>query len=405
MVSGVTNRSSAKDIESSIEERESLTLTSKPDPDETVSPSYSRRPERPERSSLTQAATRIISFVVLVTLSVGTQTFFKLSQRGGKYEYNTVSAMTVVEGIKLTIAVSQLMYEQKWSVDACKQLFVGVTKNVYFAYLFLAVSYAGYNQLIFAVMKIADPGTFSLFKSLTPAIVSLMNWAAFGSWLTRAQFYCLFIQIFGIIPIAVSSSSGGDSKLQFGLDGLLLMIFTLALGSFNTVYNAATIKDQSAKHPVQVQNAILYSFGFITNLFVFFFTMKPDDNSFFYGYNHASVIILLFLNSTVGVTISFVYKFGDAVLKTLSQPMSSSILVFISYLFFSMPLDIVKAAGAGVVVISTLLYLELPMPPKKEELLSNEKENNGDSRRCANIRLAVVCLVLFIFAAWARSAL
>lgn len=80
------------------------------------------------------------------------------------------------------------------------------------------------------------------------------------------------------------------------------------------------------------------------------------------------VIMLLLLNSTAGVIISFVHKYGDAALKTLAQPISSSLLVFIlSYVFFDLSLDIVKASGAGVVILSTLLYIDLPPQNSNED--------------------------------------
>jgi len=57
-----------------------------------------------------------------------------------------------------------------------------------------------------------------------------------------------------------------------------------------------------------------------------------------------------------------VYKYGDAVLKTLSQPVVSAVLVFLSNILFGVPLDIVKLSGAGTVILSTMLYLKLPPP-------------------------------------------
>lgn len=101
----------------------------------------------------------------------------------------------------------------------------------------------------------------------------------------------------------------------------------------------------------------------------YLFSMSPSDESFFFGYNNINVIVLLFLNSTIGITISFVYKHGDAVLKTLSQPVVSAVLLFLSNILFDAPLDIIKISGAGSVIISTMLYLKLP--PPEETNVSN----------------------------------
>jgi len=144
-------------------------------------------------------------------------------------------------------------------------------------------------------------------------------------------------------------------------------VVTMAVSPWHTPSYTAVVKRVSKSTPVYVQNSILYGTGFIFNYLLYIFTRTPERSHFFSGYNNIGVIMLLCLNSTVGIIISFVYKYGDALLKTLAQPMSSSLLVFISYIFFGLPLDMVKASGAGVVIISTLLYIDLPSQISKQE--------------------------------------
>ena len=304
-------------------------------------------------------------FLILVVQSIGTQTYFKLSQRGGKYEYNTMSAMFIVELFKLFISLIQLLVANNGNIQGVKSNFKGVAKRLYMAYLFLALSYAVYNQLIFYVMRLVDPGTFTLFKSLMPAVVALMNFIAFQKKLTISQMYCVLIQIFGIIPVTVSTNSNGVVELTYGVQSIIVLTATITFGAFNTVYNASVVKKESGNYPIAVQNSILYTGGCFFNLFFYFATMKSDDESFFYGYNNINVLVLLFFNSTIGVTISLVYKYGDAVLKTLSQPVVSSVLLFLSNILFDAPLDIVKISGAGSVIASTMLYLKLPAAPEE----------------------------------------
>lgn len=130
---------------------------------------------------------RILAFFALVFLGVTTQVAFKLSQRDGKYEYNTMSAMTVVEGIKLCMSLVQHLNNHGNSIHQACQDFGNVHGGTYLTYFLLAASYAVYNQLIFAVMCIAEPGTFSLLKSFSPAMVSVMNCSMFGEALTQNQ--------------------------------------------------------------------------------------------------------------------------------------------------------------------------------------------------------------------------
>lgn len=273
-----------------------------------------------------------------------------------------MSAMAVSEGFKLGISLSQLMVDKRGSVAGCKAALLSVHKRVYLAYVLLAFSYAAYNQVIFYVMKLVDPGTFSLFKSLTPAAVGLLNFLSFGRMMTLAQVLCIFITIFGIVPVVASTDASGKVEFTYGTQSLIVMTATILFGSFNTVYNASVVKKESSNYPLNVQNSILYFFGTVINLFMYF-SSNTSESKFFDGYGNIKVIVLIFLNSTVGITISMVYKYGDAILKTLSQPVVSSVLVVISYFLFGAPLDIVKLSGAGTVIASTMLYLKLPAPP------------------------------------------
>jgi len=279
-----------------------------------------------------------------------------------------VSAVAVSEGIKLGITLTQLMMDNRGNLKECVHAFKGVAKHVYFAYLLLAISYAIYNQTIFYVMKLVDPGTFSLFKSLGPCVVALLDFIAYRKTLTQAQVFCLMIQIFGIIPVtATPNPETGKVQFVYGVKSVIVMTAIIVFAGFNTVYNAGVVKKESANYPMNVMNSILYSAGCLFNLMLYFANKRPGDESFFYGYDNINVLVLLFLNSTVGITISMVYKYGDAVLKTISQPVVSATLLFLSNILFDTPLDIIKISGAGTVILSTMLYMKLPPPQNNDK--------------------------------------
>lgn len=389
---------SDKDEESS-DRLERLDLI--PNEDSSFSTSTAIPASSPEIISLpggvSHASKSVFFFVILVAQSTGTQLFFKLSQRGGKYEYNTMSAMAVVEAGKLAITIGQILLANGGNFKESIESFEAVGRHVYTAYILLALSYAAYNQLIFYVMRLVDPGTFILFKSLTPGVVALLNFFAFGNTLTLAQLYCIIIQICGIIPVTASvNGESGKVDFTFGMYSMVIMSFTIVFGAFNTVYNTQVIKKESANYPMTVQNGILYSGGIVFNLLFYFASKHSGDSSFFYGYNNTNVVVLLILNSTVGVTISMVYKYGDAILKTLCQPVVSSILLFLSKMLFDVPVDLIKISGAGSVVISTLLYLKLPSPPIVQATIAStsQSKNAGVSPSSRKGKLLIKALFL-----------
>lgn len=346
----------------------------------------------------------VFFFVVMVLQSTGAQLFYKLSQKGGKYEYNTLSAMAVVEAGKLAITLGQILLANRWKLKASIKSFEDVSQRVYTAYILLAFSYAVYNQLIFYVMRLVDPGTFTLFKSLTTGVVALLNYVASGETLTLAQLYCIIIQICGIIPMTSSGNrESGNVDFTFGTHSMIIVSFVIVYGAFNTVYNSRVVKKESANYPATVQNGILYSCGLVFNLLFYFLSKHPGDKSFFYGYNNTCVVVLIILNSTVGVTISMVYKFGDAILKTLCQPLVSSLILFLSKMLFDIPVDLIKISGAVSVIFSTLLYLKLLPPPIVQVEIAefhylNKKSNEKSSPPCKLKGLIQVLLLLAGFA-------
>ena len=245
-------------------------------------------------------------------------------------------------------------------------------------------------------MKYVDPGTFSLYKSLIPVVVGAINCLFFHQPLSKTQILCLAIQMLGIIPVITTKGLEGSNSIAYGQRSLLVMVTIILYGSFNTVCNASLIKRESERVPVYVQNSVLYGTGVLVNIFLYFITNSPN-HAFFFGYNNVGVILLLVFNSSAGVIISYVYKHGDAVLKTLAQPVSSSFLVLISYLFFDSTFDIVKASGSGVVIISSLLYLDLPKVDTKEKSITTSKS-------CHFVRVfATFILVLTFLSCFAVS--
>jgi solute carrier family 35 (probable UDP-sugar transporter), member A4 len=342
---------------------------------------------------------RILSFVALTAIAVATQLAFKLSQNSnGQYEYNTQSAMTLVELMKLVISCTLLWHSADSMIPERRNSFFSalrsVPQRVYRNYFYLALSYGVYNQLIFTVMESSiDVGTFSLLKSTTPAIVSGLNWFLLGQPLTSQQALCMIIQCLGIIPVVVSPSTSSSNaqqiQLEFQLGDILLMLFCCGMASLSTVFNAVVIQSET-QTSIHVQNIILYSFGVVVNL-VLYFMIASSQSPFLYGFGQPRVLFLMVLNSFVGLAITMIYKYGDAVLKTLTQPCASSILVFLSYAIFGQSMDVIKAAGAGVVIVDTFLYLKLPNAPPPDLLV---KEGSFNRRKGGLIVAMLLCAQL-----------
>jgi len=107
-----------------------------------------------------------------------------------------------------------------------------------------------------------------------------------------------------------------------------------------------------------------------------YFILRTPNSSIFHGFRNVGVILLLLLNSCVGIAITLLYKYGNVLLKTMTTPVASGVLVFVSYLFFGLSLDIVKTVCAVNVIVDTVLFMNLPAPEQPKSF----KVKNHNSR-------------------------
>ena len=295
-----------------------------------------------------------------------TPTQYKVSQKsGGGYEYNTLSSMAVTEFVKFLMAcyAQRNLYCEKhgeMSASHFYELVVADIKShnensgILRVYIFLGISYAVANQLVFKIMHVADPGIQSLIKSSSPMLVAALDFIMYKKTLSRSQMQCVILLLCGLL--AVTNPPCDNQARTYSFFSFVLMGSNTLISAINAVVNANALKELSMSMPMQ--NMVLYMVGFVANLV--FYVFHSTGMGFFTGFGSISVWVMILLNAVNGLAINAVYKYGDAVLKTFSQPLCSAMLVGLSWAFFGMYLDRVKIAGSVTVIVSTFMYVNLP---------------------------------------------
>lgn len=101
----------------------------------------------------------------------------------------------------------------------------------------------------------------------------------------------------------------------------------------------------------------MYAFGTLFNLMAFWLepAFKGEGFGFFEGYQ-LSTFGVIACNSFIGLAVTAIYKYGDAIAKNMASSVTAVVLLFLSYLFFNLKLNLVVACGSAVVVISNYLW-------------------------------------------------
>jgi hypothetical protein len=66
------------------------------------------------------------------------------------------------------------------------------------------------------------------------------------------------------------------------------------------------------------------------------------------------------VNACFGVVVIAVYKYADAILKTLASACTTVVLLLLSFQFFGLQPSLVRCCGCGVVLIAVAQYATTP---------------------------------------------
>ena len=335
--------------------------------------------------SMSNYAQQTGAFCVLVATMVVAMLLFKLCQVGGTYTFSPASSVALTEMCKLALAVG-LHARINGARDAAAWS-EGVTKRVLLHYALLSAGYTANNQMAFYILRSADPGSLALFKSTAPYLVALMLRCT-GQHISELQYVAVIINCLaiGVVQYDVCKGAGLLPRKVYAM-----MTFATLLTAATSVWNQKIVKGFAV--PVNLQNAILYSYG--TLFAILSFVLLPEERpvGFFEGYGPLAALLVLF-QAFHGLAVTLVYKYADAsenptrrprplsplsstqlltcslahlaVVKNFANATVMAFLVIISSIFFGLQVNVHSWLGIGIILTATHLYMNIALraPPK-----------------------------------------
>ena len=328
---------------------------------------------------------KVLSFFALVCIQTVVALLFKLSQRDAHYSYAPSSAQTSAEVIKLVISCALLT--RVVHADARPDVELGSSSR-HFALAFrvwvrfrqdisrrlvvalggLAALYCFNNQLAFTVFRLADAASVTLVKSASTAVSAGLLWLLLSRPVSQHQLVCIALQSLGLF-VAQYDACKHASVLPLYV--YLLLLLSLLITSLSGVANEKLLKGETAH--MHVQNTCLYLYGILLNLAIFSVTERQP---FFHGYSVA-VWGVITCQALLGITVTFVLKYADMVVRCLASSCAVSALYAINILFLGFQFNPVYFAGAVTVFLSTYMYFTVtaPVGPSQGENASKDRNS------------------------------
>jgi C4-dicarboxylate transporter len=188
------------------------------------------------------------------------------------------------------------------------------------------------------------------------------------------QWHALLLQACGL-----AVTQAGNTNLNYSPSVYALLVLMTCIGSVAGVLNDHYCK--STKASLNAQNMLLYVVGVVLNFTIFLAkrAQHSDEPGFFEGYGSFGAVALIFLNASIGLIITMVYKCkrasfhtrkplrlkldADAIVKGMATSITTAILLVVSALCFNAPLTTTAAAGCVCVFLSSYTFIRAALKP------------------------------------------
>ena len=306
----------------------------------------------------------VIAFISLIIIQVSLAGAFKIAQNSDKsYPFSPSALLIVSEVIKLVL--SAIFYSSSSDnpsfYAACSNL---LQSSAAMPIFLLAVLYCANNNLTFLLFQMADGANISLFKVGSTFISAILLRFVLGRSISFNQGSAIVIQVAGLLVVQFASSCEMNTPILQPLAYILLLTSVL-ITSICGVWNDFIMKS-NPDISLHIINAILYLFGFLLNISAFIvFTAQLDVSKLSTvteGFFHLRSLPVLFFNSIIGISISAVYKYLDASMKTFAAACATSILFLMNILIYGEQFRILILLGCVCVFMSTQIYISSALP-------------------------------------------
>lgn len=317
--------------------------------------------------------TKVLALVGLSGVQIFAGVVLKLAQSGGKYAFSPQSSLVMSETVKMMLSLFYLVRDTKSTGRAHAAIRSETSPKLVFHMGALAAIYAWNNTLAFWLFARADPGSIMLTKSTSMIVSAIMLYFVRGFVLSNTRWLLLVVQVMGLITAQYDSCTG-TSVYPWHIYGVMLL--TLFNSNLANVWNEYVIQNfESAS--LATKNIYLYGIGAAINMamFMVYSVSDPTYPSFFQGYGPAAMAVVT-SNALIGITMNIVYRYADALVKTIATSMTSIVLLVLSAMFFGGSANLMVFVGGSVLISGTYLYFAVGLMEAKLEKIPEKAPYN-----------------------------
>lgn len=177
-----------------------------------------------------------------------------------------------------------------------------------------------------------------------------------------------------------------ESQSNYIQSIVLILVQTLC-SCLAGVYNEYLLKKKGPDTDIYMQNIFMYLDSLACNFILLFMRGNLFNALTVTSIKQIirlDVILIIVNNCAIGIVTSFFLKYMNSILKTFASALELSFTAILSYLFFSIPLNISTILAIIIVSISIYIYSQSPVINNSSNVLpvySDQKNYDRDSKK------------------------
>ena len=310
---------------------------------------------------------KVFALVCLYSMYFVVAVIFYHAKGDKVYEFSTFSSQTMSEVLKFAMSVVLFKNEQniRWS-------------NVYYVYwaqmgqgwcffgsFILSICYSINNQLTFLLYTLTTPVIISLIKSASPVVTAVLTLLIMRQNRTQLGWLALVIQTLGMIVAQYDPCKGA---LRMDNIVYVMGLLSLTLTSSCSVFNTELLKRFSVTTSMHAINMTMYVVGALFNFLLHHHNNVNNGGPGIYENYTGYTLLVILCNSLLGLAVTYVYKYADAIIKTLAQSLNICSLLLFGPVLFGSTVEFMEVVGTTIVCLATYIYVNSSSVSQKTTL-------------------------------------
>lgn len=299
-------------------------------------------------------------YVLMLALAIGIKSWQPLAiayskNPDGTYSWNKTTMVLLVEISKLIFCFCVFLVQLLNTPYQRRSLLYNMSFSQSFHFMVPAILYGASNTLVYIGMSYINPALFHVFGNIRILTAGILYRFMMGRKLSDTQWMSLVLLTCG----ALLAAPPGKVEPKEGENNFLGLIFLIAMclcSTASSIYTEINYK-KTQELSIFFQNCVLYVYGIIVNLLWLVYSdgERLAEEGFLYGFDSRAFVVLV-AQSSMGVSLSFIFKYLDNIVYVIALTVSMFISTIFSIIYFDFEMNTTFICALAVVTVSIYNY-------------------------------------------------